>query len=286
MTPVPETHHLVEGGEIVVPETHDIEVRALTPDDVWDALKRGFADFRAKPSYMLVFGLFYPLGAAFAAGIALGYNVLPLVFPVASGMALMGPFAAIVLYHVSRRRECGRPFSWNEIGRTFERTQVWAVVILAGVLFAWFFLWLLAADAIFQITLGYAGYYEPREFFSRVLTTPEGWTLIIAGHIAGFVFAAVVLAANVVSFPMLLDRPVGAATAVVTSLRVTMKSPQTVALWGLIIALSMAGGTALFLIGLGVVVPVIGHATWHLYRKAVEEPPNWPYTEPNRDGAV
>lgn len=284
--PVGEAHHLTAAGDIVVPETHDIEVRALTPADLADALRRGYADFRAKPSYILVLVLFYPLGAAVAAGVALGYGLLPLVFPIASGMALLGPFAAIVLYHISRRRELGRPFSWNEVGRTFQRTQIGAVAILTGALFAAFFLWLLAAQAIFDLTIGYAAYLDPLELIDLVLTTPEGWTLIIIGHAVGFVFAAVVLAANVVSFPMLLDRPVGAPAAVITSLRVTFKSPLTIALWGLIIAVSMAAGTALFLIGLGIVVPVIGHATWHLYRKAVAEPPNWPDTEPARTGAT
>lgn len=269
MTPAGEAHHLAPGGEIVVPETHDIEVRKLSLADLRDALKRGYADFRAKPSHMLVLGLVYPLGAALAAGFALGYDVLPLVFPVAAGMALMGPFAAIILYEISRRREQGLDFSWGDIGAVFRRASTWAVAVLVAALTATFFLWLLAAQAIFDATIGYAGYLEPIEFISRVLTTPEGWALILIGNGVGFLFAAAVLATNVVSFPMLLDREVGAPAAVVTSLRVALKNPLTIALWGLIIAVSMAAGALVFLVGLGIVVPVLGHASWHLYRKAV-----------------
>lgn len=267
-----ETHRAAADGGIVVPEAHDFEVRALSVADLKDALRRGYADFRAKPSYMLVLGLVYPLGAALAAGVALGRDVLHLVFPVAGGMALMGPFAAIVLYEISRRREEGREFSWGDIGEVFRRASNGAVAILVAALVAAFFAWLAVAQAIFAATIGYAGYLEPAEFVDRVLTTPEGWTLILIGNGAGFLFAAAVLATNVVSFPMLLDRRVGAPAAVVTSLRVTLKNPLTIALWGFVIALSLAAGALVFLVGLGVVVPVLGHASWHLYRKAVAAP--------------
>jgi len=266
-----ETHHA--DGEIVVPAAHDIKVRAITTADLMDALKLGYEDFRAKPSHLLVLGLIYPLGAAVAAGVALGSNVLPLIFPVAAGLALMGPFAAIVLYEISRRREKGRDFGWGDIGDVFKRASNGGVIILTAGLFAAFSLWLLAAQAIFDATIGYAGYLEPIEFAQRILTSREGWTLIIVGYSVGFLFAAAVLASYVVAFPMLLDRHVGAPAAVATSLRVTMKSPLTVAIWGFIIAFLMAAGMAFFLIGLGVVVPVLGHASWRLYRMAVA-PPN------------
>ncbi len=268
------THHAAANdarpvSKVTTPDASDIVVRALTFNDLIDALKLGLEDFKAKPSHMFVLGLVYPIGAALAAGYALGRDVLPLAFPIAAGLALMGPFAAIVLYEISRRREQGREFDWSEIGDVLKRSSTWGVGVLMIALVAVFGVWLVVAQAIFNATLGVGGYLEPMEFIRQVLTTPEGWTLIVLGNGAGFLFAAAVLATNVVSFPMLLDRDVGAPTAVATSLRVAAKSPVTIALWGLIIAGSMALGAALFLVGLGLVVPMLGHATWRLYRKAV-----------------
>jgi uncharacterized membrane protein len=181
----------------------------------------------------------------------------------------MGPFAAILLYEISRRREKGRDFEWSDIGEVFERMSTGGVAILVGALVAAFGVWVLIAQLLFQSILGTASTPPPMEFLNTVLTTPEGWTLILVGNGIGFLFAAAVLATNIVSFPMLLDRRVGAPAAVVTSLRVTAKSPATVAAWGLFVAAALVAGAALFLVGLGVIVPVIGHATWHVYRKAV-----------------
>ncbi len=269
-----ETHRAAStdigsGDESVVPEAHDYEIRSLTIGDLKDAMRLGYEDFRARPSHMLILGLVYPIGAAIVAGVALGQNLLPMVFPVVAGMVLLGPFAAIVLYEISRRREQGRDFAWSEIGAVFKRASTSGVAMLIAALFALFGIWLVFAQLLFQWSFGSASTPAPAEFLNNILTTPEGWTMILIGNGIGFVFAAIVLATNVVSFPMLLDRQVGAPAAVVTSLRVTAKNPVIIAAWGLFIALSIAAGTALFLVGLGVIVPVLGHATWHLYRKAV-----------------
>jgi uncharacterized membrane protein len=261
--------HQVAANDAAVHSTDDIVVRAVTFSDLIDSLKLGLEDFKAKPSHIFVLGLLYPIGVALTAGYALGRDVLPLAFPVAAGLALLGPFAAIVLYEISRRRELGQSFSWGDIGDVFERASNWSIGVIMIALVAVFGVWLVVAQAIFDATLGVGGYIEPMAFIGQVLTTREGWTLIVLGNAVGFIFAAGVLATNVVSFPMLLDRDVGAPAAVATSLRVAAKSPLTIALWGLIIAGSMAAGAAVFLVGLGVVVPVLGHATWHLYRKAV-----------------
>ncbi len=263
--------HQIAANDAAVHSTNDIVVRALKVSDLIDCLKLGLEDFKAKPSHIFVLGLIYPIGTALAFGYALGRDVLPLAFPVAAGLALLGPFAAIVLYEISRRREQGQSFAWGDIGEVFHRVSTWSVGVLMVALVAVFGVWLVVAQAIFDATLGVGGYIAPAAFIGQVLTTPEGWTLIMLGNAAGLVFAAGVLATNVVSFPMLLDREVGASAAVATSLRVAAKSPVTVAIWGLIIAGSMAIGAAALLVGLGVVVPVLGHATWHLYRKAVPQ---------------
>jgi uncharacterized membrane protein len=103
-----------------------------------------------------------------------------------------------------------------------------------------------------------------------VLTTPEGYRLIVVGNAVGFIFAVVAFALSAVSFPLLLDRHVGVAAAIVTSVRAVLKNPVTMAAWGLLVAVALAIGSLPFFIGLAVVMPVLGHATWHLYRKVVE----------------
>lgn len=250
----------------------EIGVRSLSVQDIFDALKLGFADFRAKPTHMFVLGLLYLAGAVVAAGFALDRDFVPLLFPIASGLALTGPFAAIILYEISRRREEGRDFAWRDAPAIMRRASSGGIAILGLFLFMTFAVWLLVAQAIFDATVGADSYTTPVEFMELVLSTPRGWALIALGNLAGLLFAAAVLATNVVSFPMLLDRNVGAPGAVATSLRVTAKNPLVIALWGAVIAGSLAAGAALFLVGLAVVIPVLGHASWRLYRKAVEPP--------------
>ena len=108
----------------------------------------------------------------------------------------------------------------------------------------------------------------------RCSTRSAGWTLIFVGTGVGFLFAVVVLTISAISFPLLLDRDVGAAVALLTSIRVVAENPLTMALWGLIVAALLVIGSIPFFLGLTVVMPVLGHATWHLYRRAVEPDPN------------
>ncbi|MFQ5562549.1 MAG: DUF2189 domain-containing protein [Parvularculaceae bacterium] len=246
-----------------------IEVRRLTPGDIIDALKLGLADFCVKPSHIFILGLIYPVGAGLMAAIALDLDLLPLVFPIAGGYAIGGPFAAIVLYEISRRREEGGAFEWANVADILHTASKWAIATLAFVLVAIFAVWLAVAQAIYDATVGTIGFSSIGEFIRLALTTPEGVKMIVLGNGAGFVLATAVFASNVVSFPMLLDRHVGPATAVATSLRVVAKSPIAMAFWGLIIAVLMIAGTVLLLAGLAVVLPVLGHASWHVYRKAV-----------------
>lgn len=261
--------HRAPDSASIVPDAHNIAVRALTLADLVSALQLGLEDFRAKPSHMMMLGLLYVFGAGIAAGVALDQDLLPLAFPAVGGLALMGPAAAIVLYEISRRKEQGRDFAWSDIGNVFKNASAVGIAVLCLALIAVFGLWMVTAQAIFAATIGAVDAASPMGFLRTILSTEEGWRLILIGNFVGFLFAAVVLATNIVSFPMLLDRDIGAPAAVATSLRVTAKNPFTVAVWGLIVAVLLVAGTTLFLVGLAVIVPVLGHASWHLYRKAV-----------------
>jgi uncharacterized membrane protein len=245
-------------------------IRTITISDLLDALARGWADFSAMPSHVLFLLLIYPMLAIFAAGLTMGYNILPLAYPIMAGFALIGPIVAIGLYEMSRRREAGLEADPSHAFDVLQSPSLPAIAALGLLLLAIFLTWIGLAQQIYQSLFGYLPPPSLPQFISSVLTTPEGWQLILLGNAVGFVFALVSFVLSVVSFPLLLDRDVGAAAAITTSLRAIAKNPITMAAWALIVAgLLLLGSLPLF-VGLAVVIPVLGHATWHLYRKVVD----------------
>jgi uncharacterized membrane protein len=250
-------------------------VRRISTSDVYYALGRGVADFSAVPSHAVFLCVIYPLLGILLIGITLGNSLsfLPLAFPMAAGFALVGPLAAIGLYELSRRREAGLDSSSSHALDVLRSPSLGAIIALGVLLMALFLIWLVVAEALYIAIFGYTVPDSIAQFVKDVLTTPRGWTLIVAGTGIGFLFAALVLAISAISFPLLLDRDVGAAVAVHTSLRVIAANPLPMALWGLIVAAALVIGSIPFFVGLTVVVPVLGHATWHLYRRTVEPDP-------------
>lgn len=267
-------HILYPGAELRWPASvlwRDGEptIRKITTADVWDSLARGVDDFRAMPTHVFFACIIYPVVGIVLARLLFGYELLPLIYPMAAGFALLGPFVAIGLYELSRRRELGLDISPMRAFDVLHRPGIGAIWRLGLVLAAIFVGWLYTANLIHtQIFGGEAS--SPTQFWNQLTTTAKGTQLIIVGNIVGFVFALVVLMISVVSFPMLVDRDVSAATAVRTSVRAAIENPGPVALWGLIVAIGLLLGAAPFLIGLAIVLPILGHATWHLYRKLVE----------------
>jgi uncharacterized membrane protein len=267
-----------------LPETTPTpEVRKVGIDDIRDALARGIDDFWAMPTTHVIFlSLIYPVAGLVLARLAFGYDVLPLLFPLVAGFALVGPFAAIWLYELSRRREQGLDVSWQHAFDVVRAPTFGSIALLGLLLMVIFFVWLAVAQAIYVATFGYEPAASIPAFVRQVFTSRAGWTLIVLGNSIGFLFAVVVLTISVVSFPLLLDRNVSAATAVATSIRAVAANPVTMALWGLVVAAALVLGSVPFLLGLAVVVPVLGHATWHLYRRVVQPggSPAQEYREP------
>jgi uncharacterized membrane protein len=265
------TAHILVGAS-TSPE--NLVIRRITRSDLFDALARGIDDFTAMPSHAVFLCVIYPLLGIVLIGSALGNSMLPLAFPIAAGFALVGPLAAIGLYELSRRREAGLDSSSSHAFDVLQSPSLGAIVALGFLLMAIFLLWLVAAEAIYIANFGYAPPASIRQFISDVFNTPAGWTLIFVGTGVGFLFAVVALTIGAISFPLLLDRDVGAAVALLTSIRVVLANPLTMALWGFIVAAMLVIGSIPFFLGLTVVMPVLGHATWHLYRRAVEPDPN------------
>ncbi len=245
-------------------------VRKITPADLQDVLARGFDDFWAMPSHVLFVGLVYPIAGIVLAGLTFGYNVLPLLYPLAFGFALVGPLAAIGLYELSRRREQDRPAEWQDGFAVLRSPAIPSIATLGLVLLVIFLAWLATAQVLYTSLYGYLAPASLTGFLAEVLTTSRGWTLILLGNAIGAAYALLVLAISVVSVPLLLDRDVGLAVAISTSVRAVAKNPVTMILWGLIVAALLVLGSLPAFVGLAIVVPVLGHSTWHLYRRVVE----------------
>jgi uncharacterized membrane protein len=263
--------HVGASAELIGGEAPtEIRLRTLTNQDLRDSLRKGVQDFAAARADVLFLVVLYPVIGLVLVGISLHLNFLPLLFPLAAGFALLGPLAAVGVYEISRRREKGEPANWGAALGVVGSPNFGAIVVLGLFLLGVFLAWMLVADAIFVLTLGPSTPASAMGFVRDVLTTSAGWTMIVLGLIVGFAFALLVLAISVVSFPLLLDRHVGVPTAIITSVRVARKNPRVIATWGLIVAAGLVLGSVPLFIGLVVVMPILGHATWHLYRHAIE----------------
>jgi len=255
-------------------------IRKIGLSDLSEALRLGWEDFKAVPSHAIMLCVIYPVLGLVLFRMVLGYSVLPLLFPLAAGFTLIGPFAALGLYELSRRRERGEEAAAWDAMHVLRAPSFGAMLELGTLLLVLFIVWIAAADAIYIATFGNAPAASIPDFATRVLTTPKGWSLIIVGCGVGFLFAVVALCVSVVSFPLMLDRHATAIDAIRTSLRAVMKNPFAMAAWGVIVAVLLVLGSLPFFVGLAVVLPVLGHATWHLYRKVVEPDPNPPQEQP------
>jgi uncharacterized membrane protein len=263
--------HVIAGASDAL---EHIRVRKISVSDLIDAFKRGVDDFMVKPSHIVFLCLIYPLVGVVLAAWTSGNNALPLLFPLVSGFALVGPFAAIGLYEISRRRELGLDTSWSHAFEIKNSPALPSIAAVGIMLFAIFIAWLLAAKLLYQQLFGLGAPASLSSFLYDVFTTERGWTLIVLGHAIGFVFAAVVLCTTVVAFPLLVDRDAGAYEAIHTSVRAVLTNPIPMIVWGFIVAVLLIIGSLPVFAGLAVVLPILGHATWHVYRKVVEPLPS------------
>ena len=250
-------------------------IRRIGLADIPDALARGWDDFRASPTHLVILALVYPIMGLVLGRIASGYNSVPLLYPLIGGFALIGPIASVGLYEMSKLRERGGYVSWRNAFDVFRSPRIASIIILGGMLGVLFVFWLVAAKIIFDHTLAGVGATSFDELVRATFGTGAGHLLLVLGTGVGLLFAIVALTLGVVSIPLLVDRDVGAtpaeeaSIAVRTSTRAVAENLLPMMAWGLVVAIGLVLGVATLLVGFAVIMPVLGHATWHLYRKLV-----------------
>lgn len=244
-------------------------VRKIGVSDVFSALREGYEDFREKPSHYAFVALIYPIAGAIMIGWSAGVELLPMVYPLLTGFALLGPLLALGLMEISRRRELGQPADWSSVLDLVKSPSLPSLLMMSAYLVTLFMIWLVVARGLYLSMIG--DYPAPGlfAFASGVFDHPNAGVFLFWSNAMGFALALVALLISLVAFPMLLDRDCGAASAVSTSVRASLANPVPVALWGLMVAALLAIGMATLMVGLIVIVPVLGHATWHFYRRLV-----------------
>jgi uncharacterized membrane protein len=247
----------------------DPVVRRIGTADIAEALTLGLRDFQARPLYGLAFGLIYVLGGIAILLCLTAFGMVYLVYPLAAGFALIGPFVAIGLYEVSRRRETGQPLSIGALWSTI--TSRGEVGWMAFVTVFFFIIWMYQVRLLIALLLGLnASFSSIREFITVVLTTNEGLLFLAIGNLDGAALCLILFSLTVVSFPLLLERDVDFVTAMVTSVRAVVMNPVPMIGWAAVIVILLIVSALPYFLGLIVTLPVLGHATWHLYRRVVE----------------
>lgn len=243
-------------------------IRKIGAADIVDALAKGLRDFQAYPAYGLFFGAIYTIGGLLTLAAAMVWDMNYLVYPLAAGFVLIGPFVAVGLYEVSRRRELGEPMSWSAVlGAVFAQSGK-EISWMAFVTLFIFMVWMYQVRLLIALFFGLHG--VPAGSFPAILfTTPEGLAFLAVGHAVGAVLAVLVFSLTVVSFPILIDRQVDFVTAMITSVKSVVTNPVPMVGWALAVTLLIVAASLPAFLGLLVVLPVLGHTTWHLYRKLV-----------------
>ena len=247
-----------------------IAIRKMSLDDIRIALRAGWADYRDKRGEIVFLGLIYPAVGLLAAFATFKQDLLPLFFPLVAGLSLMGPALASGFYELARRRESHDDPRWVHAFDLFSSRRFWPILTLTALVAVLFAAWMVCAWAIYSVTLGAEPTASAAVFLQRLFTTPAGWEMMIAGDLVGLFFAIAVLAVSAISFPMLVDGKVGALTAAETSFRAAIANPKVFAAWGLVVVALLVLGSIPLFVGLAFVLPTLGYATWHLYRRAVE----------------
>ena len=241
-------------------------LKSLTTKDIGNALGAGWRDFAAYPIYGLFFAAFYVAG-----GLGLVYGLTSMgqgwwLIPIMAGFPLLAPFSAVGLYEVSRRREAGLPLSWRGVLGALGGKGDEQLILMGAIVFVAFSFWMILAHGIFAIFLGSSGIGAES---GALLLSPDAIMMLVVGSAVGGIFALGLFAITVISLPMLVDREVDFITAIIVSLGVVRSNKRVMLGWAALVAVTLTLAMLPMFAGLFVALPVLGHATWHLYRRAV-----------------
>ena len=245
-------------------------IKKITVADLKDIVRSGMDDFAAHPSHRVFLSLIFPIAGFFIVRFALDQTVWPLVIPLVTGFALVGSFAAIGMYGLSRRHEHYPAVTWRGSMDAFRSAAFPQILALGLIQAALYVMWVFSAEMIYAAIYGSATPENMTVLLDQVFGTSQGFTLIAVGTLVGFMFAAIVFSISVVSFPLLIDYNVSLSTAVSTSVKAVLANPIPMAAWAAFIAFMLILGSIPFFVGLAIVFPILGHASWHMYRKVVE----------------
>ncbi len=244
------------------------EINEVDPSDLRASLALGWQDFRRAPLYGLAFAAVYVLGGWLITWAMTSSGQIWWTLPASAGFPILGPFIACGFYEISRRLEAGEPLTAAEIFGVILRQKDRQIPAIAAVIVVYFLFWNFLSHMIFALFLGNATMTNVSSSLA-VFLTPEGLTMLAFGTAVGAAFATLLFCLTVVSLPMLLDREVDFVTAMLTSFALVQANPRVMLGWGALIAVCLFAGMVPAFLGLFVVLPLFGHASWHLYRRAI-----------------
>ena len=247
-----------------------LPLRHITVDDLRASLRDGYEDFMDKRGDLIFIGILYPIIGLVAALVTLKGNTAQVLFPIAAGLSLVGPLVSTGFYELARRRESGLESNWWHFLDVRKNESLDQIIFVGALLIAIFVAWVASAALIYNAFFGDRSPSSVGDLLAMLFTTGEGWAMMIVGNLVGLLFAIVVLAVSVISLPMLIDRDIDAGTAVAASVRCVRENPGVMMRWGLIVAALLFVGSLPVFLGLAVVLPVLGYATWHLYTRVVD----------------
>lgn len=246
------------------------KVRQINFSDLADVLAKGWHDYRRAPLFGIFFGSIYALGGIVLVAALFEFDLAWMAYPLVIGFALIGPFVATGLYEVSRRLESGQQLKWSQVlsivWHQHRRELGWMAFVMLFI----FWIWMYQIRTLVAVFFGFDGFASFDGFVEAVFTTSNGWTFLAVGHLVGALISLVLFTITVVSCPILLERDIDFVTAMITSVRSVLASPLVMIAWGMFVVVSVIVSSIPGFLGMMIVMPVLGHATWHLYKRVVE----------------
>ena len=245
------------------------EIRPVSLADVRAALRAGVADFARAPLFGLFFGSFYAIGGLLILGALTVFDNAWMIIPIAIGFPLVGPFIAVGLYEVSRPLAAGDLLDWNKVLLSVVRQRERQLGWMAFVVLFIFWIWIYQVRLLLALFFGFKTFSSVGDFITLITSTGEGLAFLFTGTLVGAFLAFVLFSSTVIAMPLLLDRDIDFVSAMITSFKTVFKSPLAMLGWGIIVTVLAILALLPVFLGLIIILPILGHATWHLYTRAI-----------------